>query len=97
MIKNSGLNEFQKRTLMREMRGLKLLSFFFRFNFLASCLFEESGTLPNSVPPTTRRISAPPREVRPKPVVRYQPKRSREAIIAATDNYKEEAAPSRIG
>ena len=43
-------------------------------------------------------MSAPPKAVRrPSPAPHFQSKRTREAIIAATGNYKEEQAPHRIG
>ncbi|KAH7831105.1 putative Uncharacterized protein family (UPF0193) [Monocercomonoides exilis] len=77
LIRKSGLTEFQKKTLMKEMR--------------------ESGSLPTDVPPTTRYIPPPPREVHYTPLPHFQPKRSREAILKATDNYKPEQPLSGIG
>ncbi|KAK2962641.1 putative Uncharacterized protein family (UPF0193) [Blattamonas nauphoetae] len=56
---------------------------------------KDGRRLPDEIAPNSRYIAPPPREVRPMPDYRYHPKRTKNAIISKTDNYKEEQAPSR--
>ncbi|KAA6333182.1 MAG: hypothetical protein EZS28_053199, partial [Streblomastix strix] len=76
MIMNSGLNQFQKRTLMRELKDNGKLP-------------QQVGPTSSYIadpPPLPAFVRQPP------PPIKYQPKRTKASIVKATDNYKEEQA-----